>query len=47
MIAHLTWLQGLLQFNTSRAGRISDPVTIPELNPSKKLAMLAAVSVVC
>jgi hypothetical protein len=47
MIAHLTWLQGLLQFNTSRDSRISDPVTIPELNPSKKLAMLAAAIGVC
>jgi len=47
MIAHLTWLQGLLQFNTSRDRRISDPVTVPELNPSKKLARLAATIAVC
>jgi hypothetical protein len=47
MIAHLTWLQGLLQFNTSRNWHLSDPVTVPALNPSKKLAMLAATLGVC
>jgi hypothetical protein len=47
MIAHLKWLQGLLQFNTSRDRCICDPVTVPVLNPSKKLAMLAATIGVC
>jgi hypothetical protein len=42
MIAHLKSLQGLLQFNTSHERRISDPFTVPEIYPSKKLAMLAA-----